>query len=138
MIRAVIDTNVFLAALLSPFGPPARILAAWQADRILPISCPEQLEELRRVSRYAKFRGILQPHLVGRLVNNLRDAVLLDPPANDDTDLHDPDDAWMLALAALGQAAYLVTGDKRAGLLSRRRIGGTRILTAAAFCQEAL
>jgi predicted nucleic acid-binding protein len=35
-------------------------------------------------------------------------------------------------------ADFLVTGDKRAGLLSRKRIGTARILTAAAFCRDAL
>jgi predicted nucleic acid-binding protein len=50
----------------------------------------------------------------------------------------DPLDSWLLALALKAEAEYLVTGDKRAGLLSRRGIGTTRILTAAAFCRDAL
>ena len=46
----------------------------------------------------------------------------------------DPHDAWLLALADVAGADYLVTGDKRSGLLARRRIGAARIVTAAAFC----
>jgi predicted nucleic acid-binding protein len=41
---------------------------------------------------------------------------------------------WLLALADMARADYLVTGDKRSGLLAKRRIGAARILTAAAFC----
>jgi len=41
----------------------------------------------------------------------------------------------LLALAATAHADYLVTGDKRSGLLSRRSVGSARILTAAVFCE---
>ena len=47
----------------------------------------------------------------------------------------DPDDAWLLALADTARADYLVTGDKRSGLLRKHRVGTARILTAAAFCE---
>lgn len=44
-------------------------------------------------------------------------------------------DAWLLALSDTAHADHLALGDRRAGLLARRRIGSTRILTAAAFCE---
>ncbi|HIG4026952.1 TPA: putative toxin-antitoxin system toxin component, PIN family, partial [Klebsiella pneumoniae] len=50
----------------------------------------------------------------------------------------DPDDAFLLAMALAGDADYLVTGDRRAGLLQRGHIGRTRIVTPAIFCAEAL
>jgi predicted nucleic acid-binding protein len=50
----------------------------------------------------------------------------------------DPDDAFLLAMAAVGQADYLVTGDKRAGLLQRGHQERTRIVTATVFCSEVL
>ena len=53
-------------------------------------------------------------------------------------DLHeaaDPFDAWLLALADTSGADYLVTGDKRSGLLARRRVAAARILTASLFCK---
>jgi len=50
----------------------------------------------------------------------------------------DPDDAYLLDLAEAARVNYLVTGDKRAGLLRRRKVGGARILTAAKFCEEVL
>lgn len=50
----------------------------------------------------------------------------------------DPDDAFLLAMAVVGQADYLVTGDRRAGLLQRGHLERTRIVTAAVFCGEAL
>ena len=47
----------------------------------------------------------------------------------------DPNDAWLLALSEQSRADYLVTGDKRAGLLARGKLRPTGILTARAFCQ---
>ena len=35
-----------------------------------------------------------------------------------------------------GNADYLVTGDRTAGLLKRQNIGRTRIVTPAIFCAE--
>jgi predicted nucleic acid-binding protein len=43
-----------------------------------------------------------------------------------------------LALAEKSEAHYLVTGDKRAGILSRVHIGQTQIVTAAIFCDKVL
>ncbi len=53
-------------------------------------------------------------------------------------DTADPNDAWLLGLAEIARADYLVTGDKRAGLLSWETFGPTHIVTAAAFCRDVL
>ncbi|MEZ7179695.1 PIN domain nuclease, partial [Pseudomonas mosselii] len=50
----------------------------------------------------------------------------------------DPDDSFLLAMALAGDADYLVTGDRRAGLLQRGHIERTRIVTPAVFCVEVL
>ena len=44
----------------------------------------------------------------------------------------DPDDDFLLATAQAARAGYLVTGDK-SGLLSLKKHGTTRILTARAL-----
>ena len=50
----------------------------------------------------------------------------------------DPNDAYLLDLAELAKTDYLVTGDKRSGLLKLRRVDGARIVTAAVFWEKAL
>jgi predicted nucleic acid-binding protein len=50
----------------------------------------------------------------------------------------DRNDAFLLAMAAEGDADYLVTGDKRAGLLELAHIGRARIVTQYIFCAEVL
>lgn len=132
-MRVVLDTDILLSALLSPYAPPHRIYEAWRRRRFELVTTAVQLDELRRASRYAKFREILKPHRVGRMLNNLQGAIVVDRlPAG--YEAADPHDAWLLALADVAHADYLVTGAKRSGLLAKRRVGTARILTAAAFC----
>lgn len=45
----------------------------------------------------------------------------------------DPDDAYLLDLTDASGADFLVTGDHRAGLLMRKRVGRASIVTARAF-----
>lgn len=136
-MRVVLDSNILLSALISPHAPPHRLYQAWRRGVFELVTCRFQIEEIRRASRYPKLREILQPHRVGLMLNNLQGAVIFETlPAG--YEANDPDDAWLLALAETAQADYLVTGDKRAGLLSRTSVGRARILTAAAFCADVL
>ncbi len=137
LMRVVLDTNVLLSALISPHGPPDTLYRAWRAARFEVVTSVAQLDELRRASRYPKFKAVLQPHRVGAMVNNLQRAVVLATlPAG--SEAADPFDAFLLAMAVAGAADYLVTGDQRAGLLQRGHMGRTRIVTPVTFCAEAL
>ena len=139
-MRVVLDTNVLLSALLSPHGLPDTVYRAWQKDRFDLVTSANQIDELRRASRYAKFKDVLQPHRVGTMVNNMRRSIMLDalPPLPEGIEVNDPNDAFLLAMALAGEADYLVTGDHRAGLLQQGSLGRTRIVTPATFCAEAL
>lgn len=71
------------------------------------------------------------------MVNALAADAQRDPPLRG-YEADDPDDAWLLALAEAAGADWLVTGDRRSGLLARGHVGRARIATAAAFCEMAL
>ncbi len=133
----VLDTNILFSALISPHGPPDAIYRAWRLARFQLVNSNAQLDEIRRASRYPKFQSILQPARVGVMVNNMQRAIVLEN-LPDTFATMDPDDAFLLAMASMGQADYLVTGDKRAGLLQRGHLERTRIVTAAVFCAEVL
>ncbi|MDP2367888.1 MAG: PIN domain nuclease, partial [Rhodoferax sp.] len=53
-------------------------------------------------------------------------------------EVNDPNDAFLFAMALAGEADYLVTGDRRAGLLQLGSAGRARIVTPATFCAEVL
>jgi putative PIN family toxin of toxin-antitoxin system len=136
-MRVVLDTNILFSALISPHGKPDLIYRAWRSARFEIVTSHLQLDEVRRASRYPKFRDILQPAKVGAMVNNLQRAVVLEELLIT-VEANDADDAFLLAMALTGDADYLITGDRRAGLLQRGYIERTRIVTPAVFCAEAL
>ena len=134
-MRVVLDTNVLFSSLISPQGAPRSICNAWAAGRFELIASIAQIDEIRRASRYAKFRHILQPHRVGEMVNALRQSSLLErlPEVEGATD---PFDAFLLGMVVAGDADWLVTGDQRAGLLAMGRYGRCRIVTPGGFVRE--
>ena len=139
-MRVILDTNVLLGALISPYGPPDIIYRAWRAARFELVTSVAQLEEMRRVSRYPKLKTILPAHRVGTMVNNMQRAIVLDnlPQPPNGMDLNDPNDVFLLSMALASEADYLVTGDRRAGLLQLGSAGRTRIVSPATFCVEVL
>lgn len=139
-MRVVLDTNVLLSALISPHGAPDAIYNAWRAARFDLVTSLAQLDELRRVSRYPKLKTILPSHRVGAMVNNMQRAIVLEhlPNLPDGVEVSDPNDAFLFTMALAGEADYLVTGDRRAGLLQLSSAGHARIVTPTTFCAEAL
>ena len=131
-MRLVVDTNILVSALLAASSLPAQLVVLWRAGRFDLLTAAEQLDELMRVTRYPKIRERLAPALAGRLVNDLRGlAITLDAlPVVDASP--DPDDNYLLALAAAGSADFLVTGDKQ-DLLGLAIYQGTKIVTVRAF-----
>jgi len=139
-MRVILDTNVLLGALISSQGPPDVIYRAWRAARFDLVTSTAQLDELRRVSRYPKLKTILPAHRVGTMVNNMQRAIVLGALLSlpDVMKTKDPNDLFLLAMAVASEADYLVTGDRRAGLLQLAKAGRTRIVTPVAFCAVAL
>ena len=136
-MRVVLDTNILFSALISPHGAPDVIYRAWRAARFEVVTSRVQLDEIRRASRYPKLQAVLQPVKVGAMLNNLQRAIVLEQ-LTIEHEADDPDDAFLLAMALAGDADYLVTGDRRAGLLQRGHIGRARIVNPAIFCAETL
>jgi uncharacterized protein len=136
-MRVILDTNVLLAALISPGGVPDQIYRAWRGRRFDLITAREQLDELRRVSRYPKLKQFLPPHRIGTMISNLNSAVILDhlPDLPDGVALADPDDRFFLSMALAGDADFLVTGDKKARLHQFGSYGSAKILTPASFAE---
>ena len=66
----ILDSNILFSALISPNNPPHRIYSAWCRGVFELVTCSEQIDEIRRASRYPKFNHILQPHNVGLMINN--------------------------------------------------------------------
>lgn len=134
-LRAVLDTNVVLSALVFGKGPTARLRIAWQQGVFVPLASTGTAQELVRVLAYPKFRldAIAQQEL---LADYLPYAVVVrvsePPPAV--PACRDPFDLPFLHLAAAGQADALVTGD--ADLLALDGQASCPIMPPDAFLQS--
>jgi len=53
-------------------------------------------------------------------------------------EVDDPNDSFLVSMCIQGKADFLVAGDHRAGLIKKRKIEKTRILTPAEFCSKVI
>jgi len=130
VIRAVLDTNVLVSALLFT-GPPSRLIPAWQAGRFRPVVSAGILDEYLRVLAYPKFkltaaeiRGLIEDELLPFV-----ETVQVKP--SDFQQLRDPDDVKFIACALTAEVQWLVSGD--ADLLDLRRIESVDIVPVTTF-----
>jgi uncharacterized protein len=138
LVLVLLDSNIVLSALLSSAGHPAIIVDAWRSGRFVLLTCQQQIDEIRQASRYTRLQHRLQPHRVGSMLNHLYGAVVWPEPIPRKHTAADPADSFLLDLIEAAQPDYAVTGDKHSGLLQRRKLGRTRILTASSFCADVL
>jgi putative PIN family toxin of toxin-antitoxin system len=131
-VRLVIDTNVMVSALFLEASLPGHLIELWRDGRFDLLMSDEQLDELMRVTRYPKIRERLTPALAGRLINELRDLAVMVRNFPMVSVSPDPNDNFLLAVAAAGAADFLITGDK-AHLLSLKNHERTRILSVREF-----
>jgi hypothetical protein len=131
-VRLAVDTNILVSALLAGMSLPAHLIALWREGRFDLLTSAEQLDELMRVTRYPKIRERLSPTLAGRLVNDLRAVAVLVENVPAVEVCADPDDNYLLAMAAAGLADFLVTGDKH-DLSGINLYAGVRIIMVRDF-----
>lgn len=131
-VRVVLDTNVLLSALLFRNSEVAWLRSSWKSGQIKPLASKTTISEFIRVLKYSKFKlnatdrdELLYeylPYCETILVTN----VVRLPNCRDVNDLP------FLALAVIGNAQSLVTGDKDL-LALRDETFSFSILTPAMF-----
>jgi len=111
-LRAILDTNVYVSAALTPAGPPAQIIRAWQQGQFELITSGELLSEIGETLAREKFAHQLTAADRQSMINLAgRRARLVPDLAVDHGDVPgDADDDYLVALAREWHAA-LVTGD---------------------------
>ena len=112
-MRAVLDPNILISALLVRHGAPARIVRAWIEGHFELIVSPLLLAELERALDYPRLRKRIAPEDAAQLIDWLRRtaAQAADPEGPPPIACPDPGDDYLVALAAT-QRALLVSGDK--------------------------
>jgi putative PIN family toxin of toxin-antitoxin system len=131
-VKAVLDPNVIISALLAPAGSPAKVSRAWVDGAFELVASPLLLTELERALGYPKLRKRISEDEASALVDLLsRHAEMVEDPPGPPADRSpDPGDDYLLNLAEDAHAV-LVTGDGH--LLGMR--GGLPIRAPAAFLE---
>lgn len=113
MRRVVLDPGVFVSALITPDGSPAKLLREARAGGLELVVSPLLLGELEDVLGREKFRRYVDLDAVREYLDLLRREALAVPDPEEPSPLRsaDPDDDYLITLAQ-NQNAVLVTGDK--------------------------
>ncbi|NOZ21907.1 MAG: putative toxin-antitoxin system toxin component, PIN family [Planctomycetes bacterium] len=108
-MRIVLDTNVLVSGLLSPFGPPAEIMRMVSSGDLTLCLDARLLSEYADVLRRPKFQ--FEEGKIAALLDQIEHDGLLVAPGPLPQSLPDPDDEAFLAVAIAGDAECLVTGN---------------------------
>ena len=136
MIRAVLDANVFVSAIISPVGIPAQVLKAWRDEQFHLVLSQEILREIGRVLRYPKIakRHRWSERRLRVFVEDLSRLAILTPGVERLSVIKDDlSDNRYLECAVEGEADYIVSGDEH--LLSVGNFQGIEILKPRAFLE---
>jgi uncharacterized protein len=138
MIRAVVDVNVLISAILGPLGFSRQVIVAWAAGRFDAITSEgiyTKLEEKLALPRIARRYHVQTAHDTSWIQGLLRTQaeVVLIPLAERPSVTDDPEDDYVLATGRLAQADYLVTGDR--GLLDLVEYEGMNIISPREFVE---
>jgi len=114
-VRVVLDTNTLVSAILSPLGPPRRLLDDARAQVFELCSSPVLMAELLDVVSRDKFArrlaaaGLTPLGIVGEI---RRLATMAAPTEVPRVVANDADDDHVLACALAAQANLIISGDK--------------------------
>ncbi|MFN8475046.1 MAG: putative toxin-antitoxin system toxin component, PIN family [Anaerolineae bacterium] len=135
-MRILLDTNIFISYLLTrnKHSPVHAVVAAAlspQATLLIPEALIEEI--LVTASTKPHLAAILSVESLQTLIETLKAVAEVIPAIADPIPrvTRDPKDDYLLAYAVVGQADYLVTGDR--DLLVLGQVEGVRVVSPAQF-----
>ena len=138
MIRAVLDANVFVSALIRPEGPPGQIcVELLEREAFALILSTAIVDEVRRtladprVRRYVR----LTPREIEAWLASVQSvAEVVEGRHSISVVASDPDDDKYFAAAVEGDADVVVSGDRH--VLEVKQFERIRVLTPRAFLDK--
>lgn len=135
MLKVVIDTNVFISAVLSKSGIPAEILNLWRKRSFVVATNEIAIEEVQRVLKDLSSRGKynLPTNEITNLLDLLRKEAQIVTGRIGIKDIipQDKSDEIFLAIAIEADADVIISGDKH--LLNLGKFNNIPILTPRNF-----
>lgn len=137
-MRLVVDANVIISALIAPKGVPGQLVYQLIKEKHVFLISGKTVSELRRILNYPKIRNLLKltDNEIEQFVSSIEivaeevDTGFLPPRL----ECRDPDDIEYLAVAVLGHAECIVSGDK--DLLVLEKVEGIPVLLPAQLLER--
>jgi putative PIN family toxin of toxin-antitoxin system len=120
-LRAVLDPNVIISAVLSPGGSPGRVFKAWLEGAFELIVSSKMLAELERALNYAKLASRIARDETIELLDLLErgGTTAEDPIEPPEVRSEDPEDDYLIALAFSTQSVLVSGGSDLLNLAGR-------------------
>lgn len=129
MIKVVIDTNVLVSGLLSPYGAPAGVVRMFIRGDLEMYVDPRIMAEYEEVLKRPKFGFDIRQ--VGFFTDYIKHAAVFVAAACIDAHLKDPDDKPFLEVAIAGSVFCVITGNVKD--YPSGKMGSVKILTPERF-----
>lgn len=137
MLKAVVDTNIFVSSLLSKKGLPAEIINLWRDARFILVTSPSIISEIKSVLQRPaiKDKYRIRIELIEKLILLLENDALLVPGLSDASGIipEDPSDEIFLSAALDARAQVIVSGDRH--LLDLVEFRGIPIVSVQMFSE---
>ena len=128
----IVDTNLWLSFLIKrTYSQLDRILVSGQAKLVFS---EELLAEFIEVAKRPKFKKYISTTDVSELLNSINQYALFFEVLDIEEICRDPKDDFILALAKVSKANYILTGDN--DLLVLKKIGKTNITTITSYLSQ--
>jgi putative PIN family toxin of toxin-antitoxin system len=137
MIRAVLDTNVWVSAILSPGHPPAKILELALTGNLRLIISAGIIREIGRVLQYPKVKKALERRRITSqevddvILKLLKAAIIVPGEILAEGVSDDPADDMIIACALEGRADFIISGDHH--LIDLKNYQGIKIIDPSTF-----
>ena len=134
MLKAVVDTNVFISGLLKG-STNRQIISLLQDARFTLIISPETLDELMGVISRPKLHNVIKRVTAEKLIEIIKTQALLTKPRQKFNVIKDdPNDNRFLEVAIESNADFIISGDHH--LLSLKKFQNIPIITSKEFLKR--
>ncbi|MCX5803952.1 MAG: putative toxin-antitoxin system toxin component, PIN family [Proteobacteria bacterium] len=139
MTRIVLDTNIFISAILSPRSKPASIVKLVLDGKLNLMIAPAMWKELHTVLQYPKLQALMKRNGVSMdevkdLIHKIERIAIVTPGNTKVNRIKDDmSDNMFLACAVEARADFIISGDSH--LKDVKTFKGVRIVSPDVFMQ---
>lgn len=137
MIKACLDTNVFVSGTISSSGAPFEILQAWRNREFILFASDEIIAEVSKVLNYPKIKkafSLTDEKIEKSLLLLSKYSQRTPGELKIDVVTEDPSDNMFLACAVEGKADFIISGDNH--LLQIGTYQRIQIITPRKFIKQ--